>query len=124
MSEPARTGRAGAVRAQTTPLHRVRWWSAALVVVFAVHNAEELVGLPSLLASVRPPAVAGWTDLYRPDRFLTAVAVLTVLVMAMLVPAAVRGTPRATVVALLAVGGVLSVPTILAALLLANVLLR
>lgn len=183
MSDPGHTGRARPAGGRTTSLQRVRWASAALVVVFTAHNAEELVGLPSFLASDRAPALAGLHELYRPDRFLLAVALLTVVVIAMLAPAAVRGTPRATVVALLpagallanalshvvqalvlrayvpgllsavllmlpvgvllvralgaraptrapvvlallAAGGVLSVPTIVAALLLANVLLR
>lgn len=92
-----------AAGAQPSGSASLRRWTVGLLVVFTLHNSEELVRYGSGAAG----PVTRWSEVYAADRFVVAVLLLTVAVAALLLPVLLRRTPRAACVALLAVGALL-----------------
>ena len=85
------------------------WWAGALIVGFALHNSEEVVANDARMAGIGGDGLAERLhDLYRTDRFIVAVVVLTCVVIAALVPVVVRRTAASERLALLATGALIA----------------
>lgn len=87
------------------PSQRVPAVLGALLVGFAVHNVEELPGLPDWMARRSRGRLD--PELYGSPQLELAMGSLTAVVAGLLAPAWRRPTPARTTLALLAVGGLL-----------------
>lgn len=86
----------------------VRRFVALLVVAFTAHNVEELLRNEAHVAALTGGGPLGWwIDEYRTDRFVVAVVVLTVGVVALLLPAARRPGRTTARAALVGTGALL-----------------
>ena len=88
---------------------QLSWWAGALLLAFILHNWEEVVGNEARMSVVSGDGPLGHLrEMYRTDRFILAVAVLTIVVFAALLPITLRRTRGAERWALLATGALIA----------------